>query len=255
MFAIAIAAIILVAVVGGMIYVRNNEQLVIKEQGLASARECAEVIELMFDEAGEIDINWETYNLYRNLLRELCKNDDMTYMYAFYCFPGDDEITYYVCVASDDEEDARIQQTRAYGTTVQKDFNENVMRALDGEDVYEPTEFNNQFGNMYGWYSLVPGTDGKVLAGADYSVGTERQRVANALVSGLAPVVLALLALLVVQLFFLNRRVFKPVSVISERMRNFSADHAADCKPLDIASHDEMREMITSCTCLYFYWT
>ncbi|MBQ9003167.1 MAG: SpoIIE family protein phosphatase [Eggerthellaceae bacterium] len=239
-FVIALAAIVAIVSVAGMVYIRWYEHRLSDQMGVSAAIMCADIAGYIIDDPDLSNPNSKAYQDYRQLLRDVCREKNMDYLSVFKCDVEAKTITYIFCVADDDVNDERVARERGFGTVVEVEMPETMRRAMNGEKVYEADEIDNQFGNMLAWYSQVPGNDQTILASAEYSVTEQRARVFESAVDVLVPLVLGLLVLLMVQMYVLNRRVFKPLQTITERMRSFSADRASEFEPLEIESNDEM---------------
>ena len=242
-FAVVLAVAVAVVVVGSLVYVRWQVQSLSDEEGLSSARACASLGEFLLHDLEEVAPDSQEYAEDRSVLRGICRESNMDYLYLYRCDVDNGEIIYLMCVADDDASDERVARERGYGTVVDWTPDENELRALAGEDVLEPLLLNNEFGEMFAWFCVVPNTDGKVLAGADFSVSERRTRVFNTTTILLTPLVVALLVVMIVQLRVLQRRVFKPLRVIADRMHAFSAETASNFEPLGIGSQDEMGDI------------
>ncbi len=242
-FIVVMIAVVIVAIVAGFQYVHQYERTLSDTMGVSAAESCATVLEVMADDGVELNLGNEEYENYRKVLRTLCVDSGMEYMYAYRCDPENETITYIICVAADDEEDARVASERAYGTVVHTKLDDQELRALAGETVENALVLDNQFGSMLAWFDKVEGWGGNVIAGADYSLSKQRARIIQTTVAITVPFVLLLLVLLLIQMFLLNKYVFTPIHAVSERMKAFSAKHTVDFEPLGIDSRDEIGEI------------
>ena len=243
---LVVAVIVVVAFGGfGFFYIITNQDEVIFKTGASAADSCAAVFELAADEldSGEFVPGNEGYERCRNVLREVCRNNEMVFMYAYRCDVEAGTSTYLMCVADDDDMDERMKRERGYGTVVKTPFTEEELRALQGEIVTEPLELDNSYGHTLAWFSLVNGFDGTVLAGADYSVSEQRQRIGRNIFLVVVPFLVVLAMLLLMQLYILRRYVFNLVREIAGRMRGFKAEHASSFEPFAIDSNDEIGEI------------
>ena len=244
---LTVALIVSAALCGvGYFYIYSNQKQIIDNDGIAAADSCADVFELIHYEEGMIDPSTEDYQNYRKILRDLCRNSDMDYLYAYKCDVEAGTITYLMCVADDDEMDKVVAEERGFGTVVYTDFSKQELRALNGEHVAEPLELNNSYGHTLAWFSRVDGWDGNVLAGADYLVSEQWKRIMTNVALFIVSFLVVLLILLLVQLHILRRYVFDPVKSISGRMKGFSTEHAGEFEPLGIESSDEIGDIASS---------
>lgn len=242
-FAAVLAVAVAIAVVGGAAYVRWQVHGLSDDWGLSAARGGAAIGEFVLDGWNGTDPDPQDYEQDRLAFRSVCREAGMDYLYLIRCDVANGTITYLMCVADDDGNDERIARERGYGAVVHSEIPDNMRRAMAGEDVLQALVLDNQFGNMLAWFSVVPGTDGQVLAGAEFSVSEQRYRVFLISTLVLVPLVAALLVVMAVQLRVLQKHVFNPIGAIAERMRAFSPERASDFEPLKIESRDEMGEI------------
>ncbi len=241
-FLVALAAIIIVATVIAYQYLHWYESRVTDEMGQAAAFACAAVFELTATEGTDLTPDSEYYETYRSVLKTLCKESEMAYLYAYRCDPENNTITYLICVAADEEADAHVAAERSYGTVVQAELSSQELLALEGAPTSKALELHNQFGSTLSWFNKIDGWD-NVLAGADYSVDAHRARITGTILQIVAPIIIALLVLLFLQLHVLRKRVFQPIRAISEQMKAFSAKHAGEFERLNIKTDDELGEI------------
>ena len=238
-----LAVTVVLAALVGYQYVRSSEHSLTDGMGLASAQACAYTLDAIGADRTIFKPDAEEYEKNRDILRSLCKANGMSYLYACDYDLDKQEVTYIFCVAADDEEDAIVARERPYGTVRPAEITEVEKRALAGEPVREAVEFDNEFGHMLDWFSPVSGYGGNVLAGASYSVLDQRKRVLMDSIFIIVPFVATLLVLLAAELFILRKHVFRPLHVIAERMRGFSAENAGEFEPLGVETHDEIGEI------------
>lgn len=242
LFAIAVAFIVLIAAVVGIVYGRWSELALSNENGQAAAEACATLFSAVYPDASEFSPNDEEYSDFRAQMRIMCSDFDMDYMYVFHYDPDKHEVKHIICVASNEEADKEVQNAYAYGSVLQRDLSNTARRALQGERVYEPFIFDNEFGKEAAWFYKVEGED-DVLAAADYSVSERQKGVLQAILLFVVPPIIALIVLMFIELRVLNRHVFKPIRKISKSMREFSADRAHEFEPLGMKSEDEIGDI------------
>ena len=211
--------------------------------GMAAADACATVLDVMADDDVSFEPGSQDYENYREILRGLCKDFGMQYLYAYHVDPANETITYVICVAADDAEDERAARERSYGTVVHTKASDQELRTLRGETVSNALLIDNQFGTMLAWFDKVDGWGGDVIAGADYSLTKQRARIQRVALFTIAGFVLTLLILLFVQMFLLRKHVFNPIHLISQRMKAFSSEKKVEAEPLGIDSRDEIGEI------------
>ena len=247
-FFVTLVVVMVAAIVIAFQYVHWREHQMSDKMGLTAAETCASMLEFADEDYILADPNSSEYAECRSTMRELCTHNNMDYMYAYRCDVEKGEITYLFCVADDDGNDARVARERAFGTVVKCEFSQQELAALDGNEGAEALELDNQFGHMLAWFCRVEGWKDPVLVGADYSVSEQRARVFGATGRIAGIVFAAFIALLFIQLYVLQRHVFRPISAITERMRAFSADKAGDFEPIAVDPRDEIGAIASAFT-------
>ena len=245
-FLIAAGILIIITLVFVYRYVYWYEHKLTDQMGYAAADSCAVLFESMEpDDGSEYRYDPKDYEERRKVLRDLCKQSGMSYMYAYKCDPKNNTVTYIMCVAADDAEDEIMARERSYGTVVKVELSEQELQELEGEDAPEALVIDNQYGAMISWFEKVHDWD-NVLAGADYSIEKQRSRVFQLSAAIIIPFVAILVVLILIQLRFLNKRVFVPVQTISNRMKSFKADRAGEFAPFGFQANDEIGEIATA---------
>ena len=245
----AFVAVLIIALSAALVVnygkIRDHEHELSDSMGLAAAKECSAVVENSYDYGndGPFVPGTDNYDSCRNLLRELCQTSGMSYMYVCRYDVENDTITYIMAVGSSDDENEKISRDRPYGTIVTSGIDDVEKRVLAGEEVHNALETNNQFGNMLDWLSPVPDMGDDVLAGASYSVSQQRKRETFNALNIMMPFVIAFLALLAIEIAILRTSVFRPLRIVAERMRGFSAENLNTFEPLGITSKDEIGDI------------
>ena len=237
-----VALTIIIATIVAFHAVNAQERALTDTEGVEASEACALIVGLSIEDLSDFKPGTEDYEHCREALKKLCKNAGMTYMYAYILDPETNTMTYLVAVAEDDAQDAFIQKERPYGATVIGDIDSTELDVLEGKRTGEAIEYNNQFGHMLDWIALVD-EDNHILAAASYSISQHHYNVFVDTVTVVIPFVAALLLLLLIQLFILQRHIMKPLNIISERMMSFSADKARSYEPIGIKTHDEMEKI------------
>ncbi len=245
-FFIAAGILVVIALVFTFRYVYWYEHKLTDQMGYAAADSCAVLFESMEpDDGSEYRYNPQDYEERREVLRDLCKQSDMSYMYAYECDPEKGTVTFIMCVAADDADDEKMARERGYGTVVDVKLSEQELKELSGEDAPEALVRDNQYGAMISWFEKVNGWN-NVLAGVDYSIEKQRSRVFRLAATIMIPFIAVLLLLLFIQIRFLNKRVFVPLQTISNRVRSFTASRAGEFEPFNMQVNDEIGEIATA---------
>ena len=238
------ALLVCMLVVGTVAYLflHWNEHKIVDETGVAAAETTAIVFGYAQDNGIDLG-DADQYAELRSVLRGVCGEYGMSYVYCYACDLEHDTMTYLMCVASDDEADELVRRTRSYGTRFHRELSQIERNALEGQTERSAIEYDNELGHMLDWVCLVPDTDAHVLAAASYSVDDQRARVWQSTLLVLLPLALTLLVLLLVQLGIMKRHLFAPIALIAERMRSFSVAQPSEAGPLEISSNDEIRDI------------
>lgn len=216
-----------------------QERDIMDTKGHEAATTCALTLRIAIEDFDSFKPGTEDYETCRTVLRSLCQNEGMSYMYAYMLDPIDNTMTYVIVAAASDEADDYIVENRPYGTVVETEVDPVELIALQGSSSETPIEYDNQFGHMLDWVMLVD-EDRHLLAGASYAVSEQRKAVIASAVSLVAPFVAVLFALMIIQLLILQRGVMKPLNVISKRMMEFRAEDARSFEPIGIETADEL---------------
>lgn len=237
-----VALTIIIATIAAFNVANAQERALADSEGVEASEACALIVGLSIEDLNDFKPGAEDYEYCREALKTLCKNAGMTYMYAYTLDPETNTMTYLVTVGGNDTQDAFIQKERPYGTAVVGDIDAIELDALAGKHTSQAIEYDNQFGHMLDWVALVDQKN-HILAAASYSISQQRSNVFVSTVTAMVPFVAVMLLLLAIQLFILQRHVMKPLDVISERMKSFSADQARSYKHIGLKSHDELEQI------------
>lgn len=241
-FLVALLVVVIPLSVAAYLFLHWYEHGKTDDEGVAAAQTAA----IMFDYAVDNEIDFtdaEQYEEFRSLLRGVCKEYGMAYLYAYECDVENNKITYLACVASNDQDDALVKRSYGYGVVLSKEFTSVELDALSGRSPKKAIQYDNALGYTLDWVSPVPVKEGNVLAGASYLVNAQRTRVFQSTLSVLIPFVVSLALIYIVQLSIMRRYLFDPIATIADRMRTFSVDHTTDFAPIDVKSNDEMGEI------------
>lgn len=188
------------------------------------------------------------YAFDRDTMRKLCQVFEMDYLYVYVVAEDRQSITYLVCVASDDEADKTVQETRAPGTVIEIQLEKDEHRILDGELDAALIQTDNENGRELTW--IVPYRDpyGEIVAmiGADFGFQVTQRLLFQRTMRQLIPILLSMLLAYVVLLLLVTRRVVQPIRKISARMNSFVADRDKNPEPLAINSVGEIMEISES---------
>lgn len=239
--AIAVLSIAIASIVAFQA-MQIQERVVTGSMGIEAVQICATTLQMAIDDFDTFKPGTKEYENCRNVLRTICKNEGMSYLYAYILDLKAGTMTYLIVAAADDRQDDFITHERPYGTVVDAEADKSELEALAGNRTTEPIEYDNQFGHMLDWVALVD-KDRHLLAAASYSFSEQHARVIMSTTKTVAAFIGILFLLLVIQLIILQRHVMKPLNIIVERMMSFSAENARSFEPIGISSHDELEKI------------
>lgn len=223
-------------------YVRGIEHQKTDNDGHMAARQCAILMNVLDDP--NVDLSDPVqYEYYHQVLRDMCIDEGMGYLYAYRVDRAAGTCTYLLAAAADEEEDKEVVRTCSYGAVSHRELTDIEVRALAGDVTQEANEYDNAYGNTLDWVVPVNGLGGDVLAASSYPVNRQRERVNHIVLSIIVPFVLVMLLLLAVELAVLRRYVFRPIRAIAEEMRRFKPDKARDIRAPELPQNDEMRDI------------
>ena len=246
---ITVVFVVSVLVFGGLAgyfgfqYLRWDEHRMSDEIGRNASDNCAATYDYYLETYGDLTPGTAAYDECRKELRTICQQSLMDYLYVYEAHPENGTIKYLMCVAADDLRDQKMQEERAYGTVVDHELTELEWLAFNDSLSREAEVVDNEFGFVLAWFSNVDCAKTATLAAADYSVVGQRDRVLRSTLIVLAPLIGGMLLVLLIQMRELKKHVFRPLRVIAERMRSFSARDARHLEPVGITTNDEMEEI------------
>lgn len=244
-------AMLLAMVISGVIsFLYNSEKTVYRSSRYAQsgALAAAQVIESVdLDKLKESDTS-DLYVKTRDEFRNICQSLDLEYLYLYEIASDGKNIIYVMTVASDDEKDEIVAKERGLGTIVDYKLTEQEQMALNGKEQSDPHIEDNAFGKVYSWCYPVYNDGGEAVAlvGSDYSTDVLVRQVMQGTMLIILSMAAVLLLVFLSALFWMNRKLFAPIKVISNRMRDFVTDTGTNLKPLALKSGDEIQEIADS---------
>lgn len=186
-----------------------------------------------------------SYAFNRNQLRRLCQIFEMDYLFVYNVAEDRQSITYLVCVASEDEADAAIQESRSPGTVVDHVLGPDELLIMDGKLDAALLQTGDGEDKAYTWIVPYQSPDGEILTmiGADFGVQVTQQLLLQRTLRLLIPILLSMLLAFVVLMLLVTRRVVQPIRRISARMNSFVADREKPLEPLELNSVGEIVEI------------
>ena len=256
LFAVTILLVFIVTAAGGYYY----SNTIIQRRSRASALSVAKLVEQFFY---DIDIRYLSDNkestIYKEAnksLRKICRNFGLEYLYIIVKNDEKQCYEYILAVANEDDKNDIINKgikEYPYIKEMQNDDSfhfiiENLNNVYKGEVSKKSININNEYGNVYTWFYPVMNEDKKVkfVVGVEYTVDLVKTFIKNNAIILFVPIVIVSLILFFIQMSILQRKVFKPIKKISERMNKFVENRGKEVERLKINSHDEIREISDS---------
>ena len=256
LFAVTILLVFIVTAAGGYFY----SNTIIQRRSRGYALSVAKLVEQFFF---DIDIRYLSDNkestIYKEAninLRKICRNFGLEYLYIIVKNDEKQCYEYILAVANEDEKNDIINKgikEYPYIKEIENDASfhsviESLNKVYQGEISQKSININNEYGNVYTWFYPVLDKDKKVkfAVGVEYTVDLVKTFIKNNAIILFIPVVIVSLILFFIQMSILQRRVFKPIKKISERMNKFVENRGKEIEPLKITSHDEIKEISDS---------
>lgn len=247
-FTIAIVLSIALYLVVGEKYMKEHAA----EKGMQVANVAKQAAIMPLDKVNSFsDITPEMAADCREYFRKLCKQVDLKYIYLV-SVDIDDNVTYYVAAAADDEQDALIQQKFPYGTVVHRPDIDDKAKDVLYEGKTESYEFtNDKDGGVVSYiFPVHPNDSDRVagLMGIDYDISMVNKEMVDERNTLIVVISLMFIVALALSLILVWRFVLRPINELSRNMRNF-----ADEKKIKSIKHkrlfsDEISDMENSFT-------
>ena len=181
---------------------------------------------------------------YRPVLEDLCRTNDLEYLYIYTPDLEKDTILFDMVIYGESSQDlARTE--RVPGTVVPYVLTETEVCAWNGQETEQVEETDNQYGHVMTAYRAVYDTTGKpvALAAADVSMDEELASFWHRYRIMAATIVVSFVFILAVMAVLLKTRVLKPAKLISTQMRQFAADRQSAIEKIEIKGEDEFAQM------------
>ncbi len=255
-FVVTIILVLLATATGAYFYSKN----IIQRRSRAYAISVAKLVEQFFydiDTRYLSDNKESTISKEANIaLRKICRNFGLEYLYIVIRNDEKQCYEYILAVANEDKNNEIINERikeYPYIEENEKDATfHNIIESLNkvyhGEISQKSININNEYGYVYTWFYPVLDKDKKVkfAIGVEYTVDIVKTFIKNNATIYFVPIMIVSLILLFIEMSILQRKVFRPIKKISERMNKFVENKGKDLKPLKINSHDEIREISDS---------
>ena len=256
LFAVTILFVFAITATGAFFY--SNDIIQRRSRNLAIS--VSKLVEQFFY---DIDIQYlrdnkvsSIFKEANNSLRKICLNFGLEYLYIIVKNEDEQCYEYILAVANDDEKDniinKRIKEYPYIKGNITDDSYRKILERLNqvykGEVSQKSININNEYGNVFTWFYPVLDEKKQVkfVIGVEYRVDQVMTFVKNNAIIFFVPIMIVSLILFLLEMFILQRRVFIPIKKISEKMNNFVENKGKDLEPLEIESHDEIKEISDS---------
>ena len=181
---------------------------------------------------------------YRPVLEDLCRTNDLEYLYIYTPDIENNTILFDMVIYGDGSQDfARME--RVPGTVVPYVLTETEVSAWNGQETENVEETDNKYGHVMTAYSAIYDKTGKVsaLVAADVSMDEALARFWHRYRIMLVTFLISFVFILAVLAFLLKTRVLKPAKIISAQMKQFAADRQSAFERIEIRGEDEFSQM------------
>lgn len=188
--------------------------------------------------------NEEYADEYRPVLEELCRTNDLEYLYIYTPDIENDTILFDMVIYGKDSQDlARTE--RVPGTVVPYVLTETEVCAWNGQETENVEETDNEYGHVMTAYRAVYDTTGNVaaLAAADVSMDEALASFWHRYRIMFMTIIASFVFILTVLTVLLKTRVLKPAKIISAQMRQFAVDRQSTFEKIEIKGEDEFAQM------------
>ena len=243
---ITVAAILIFTDIGLLVLGYSSVHTTVRKNYVAYATASATVAADLLDgaELERFQTDEEYTEYYRMVLEDLCRTNDLEYLYIYTPDTENNTITFHLLIYGENSK-ASAMKERTPGTVVPYSLTEAEVCAWNGRETKKVEETDNEYGHVMTAYSAIYDSDGNVsaLAGADVSLDEafriffQRYRMMFAAVTVSFVFVLSVLAII------LKVRVLKPAELISRQMKEFADNRQPGFGKIEIKGRDEFAQM------------
>ena len=177
----------------------------------------------------------ETYTEARRVLKQLCTNYDLDYLYIYSVDPEVPSRYYYLGVSPDEAKDrvAQTEMTLRYRPVAEILPAEQAL--LDGARELQHERVNNRLGQGVTWFAPYYDKNDELqaLIGLDLSRAQIWQDTREDFLNDIIPFVLALIVGLLLLQRMVSRNIVTPIGAISNSMKRFAQDSRRKPAPLE----------------------
>ena len=189
------------------------------------------------------------YQYVQSVLRSICRNEGLEYLYIYIPDMDRNQVTYVVTVAADDEEHARVAGERKAGTVVQYDISDEEKNAWAGKTEGISYEYSSpNYGKVLSAYALIRDADNNpvALVGADYELSKIYHEIISGIISKMSIVLIVLIGIFCVIALFIKKKIYEPITFLFEHMRNYISNKSEDSRsfePIRMDTNDEIQRL------------
>lgn len=252
---ITTAAILLITDAALLLLGFSTVSATVHKNQVSHARSSAAVAaDLLYDvDMEKLRTDEEFAGYYRKMLEDLCRINDLEYLYVYIPDTEAQTITYVMLIYRENSTDPAVRE-RAAGSVVGHALSRSELLAwnknssgqtADEKYTDQLEETDNRFGHVLTAHSAVYDKTGDptALVGADVSVDEISQIFLRRYRIMFAAVVLSFIFVLGALAAILKIRVLKPARIISRRMKNFVSDRGSAFEKVEIKGRDEFAQM------------
>ena len=186
----------------------------------------------------------EAYTDATNTLRGLCKTYKLVTLSLYRVDLSVPSRYYYFYVSPILEENEKLQQEYALRTIPAKALLPGEKALINGSREIQ-IEINDQPDDKIEWIAPVYDLNGSFVALVSMvcDIGPIRNRIVKDFLRDIIPFSLSLLCGLLILLYLVQRRIIRPIGLLSDEMRQFALDSRKKPEPLTLRSEDEIGEI------------
>ena len=192
-------------------------------------------------------VGTEAYMDAANSLRGLCKTYKLDTLSIYRVDPSVPARYYYFYVSPILEENQKLQREYALRTVPAETLLPEEEVLIHGSREIQIV-FGDQLDDKIEWISPVYDLNGSFIALISMvcDIGPIRSRIVKDFLRDIIPFSLSLLCGLVILLYLVQRRIIRPIGLLSDEMRQFALDSRKKPEPLNLRSGDEIGKIAES---------
>ena len=191
----------------------------------------------------------EEYRELEAVLRSICNNDGVEYVYIYIPDMDDHEITYVIGVASDERKSKGEVEKFQAGEVIEHQFSDGEKNAWNGKKKkVSAVRDNERYGRQMCTYALIKDQNNNQMAlvGADYSIDKIYSEIISDTVSKMIKVIVVLAILFLALAFLIKKKVYDPIKFLFNNMKDYVSNKADDQRafePVNLGTNDEIQHL------------